>query len=119
MASIFGKLFRELRKNAGKSMGEVARHLDVSVTYVSDVERGHRAPLTEERIFDAAAFLGIDPTELLDAAAEHHGAYALAIDKETSPQARSVGASLMRNWTDLSEEELSDIAAILDKKGQR
>jgi transcriptional regulator with XRE-family HTH domain len=38
MASKFGELLRRLRKEKGKSMGDLARHLVVSVPYISDVE---------------------------------------------------------------------------------
>lgn len=116
MAHTFGEQFRELRKNAGKSMGEVARYLGVSVTYISDVERSNRAPFTDERIYSAAEFMGFDPEPLRDLAAAYHGAYELPINKDTSPQAHQVGASLMRNWTALSEEELDKIADVLHRR---
>jgi transcriptional regulator with XRE-family HTH domain len=54
MKKPFGRLLRELRIEAGRSIGEVARHLDVSTVYISDVERSVRAPLTAERIRQVA-----------------------------------------------------------------
>jgi transcriptional regulator with XRE-family HTH domain len=54
----FGKVLRRARQDAGKTMGDLARHLRVSVTYISDVERGRRPPLNPERLEQAIAFLG-------------------------------------------------------------
>lgn len=69
----FGELFRETRKGAGKNIGETARHLTVSITFLSDVERGTRPPLSPERIRAACEFLGVDPAPLLGAAAAQQG----------------------------------------------
>ena len=114
MKNTFGNLLRRQRTAAGKTMGDLARHLGVSVTYVSDVERGYRAPLTRANIIKTADFLGIGPSPLLIAAAERQGAFAL--DADVGPRARAVGAALMRSWSGLSDQDLEEIAKILDRK---
>jgi len=96
-------------------MGELARHLGVSVTYVSDVERGTRAPLTSDRIAHAAAFLGVDASELLQAAAAARGAFELDASR-ARPKALEVGSALARGWADLTDEELDAIASLLSKR---
>lgn len=112
MASKFGELLRRLRKGKAKSMGDVARHLGVSVPYISDVERGYRPPLTEERIRDVARFLSTNPKPLLEAAAESRSQFRL--DATTvSSTARQVGAALERRWSDLSDDDLRTIGMIL------
>lgn len=110
----FGKLLRGERERSGKTMGDLARFLGVSVPYISDVEHGNRSPLTNERILRAAEFLGIDdPRPLLLAAGQDRGSFDL--DAATvSPKAREVGATLMRSWSDLSEEQLDEIARVLN-----
>lgn len=112
MASKFGELLRRLRKEKGKSMGDLARHLVVSVPYISDVERGYRPPLTEDRIRDVAHFLVVNPRPLLEAAAESRSQFRLDATAVSS-MARQVGAALERRWSDLSEEELRNIESIL------
>jgi len=107
----FGKLLRLARQQAGKSMGDLAKHLGVSVVFISDVERGNRAPLTTERILQAAQLLGTDALPLLKAAAEERGAFAL--DANVSNKAREVGAVLMQGWATLKDEQLEQIAQIL------
>jgi transcriptional regulator with XRE-family HTH domain len=115
MENTFGRLLRSVRERAHRSIGDLARHLDVSVVYVSDVEKGRRAPLTLPRILAAAEFLGVDPEQLVAAAAKSKGAFVL--DAETaSPKRMEVGAALMRGWADLSEEELEQISTIVSRR---
>lgn len=114
MKSDFGKLLRKVRKRSEKTMLDLATHLGVSVVFISDVERGNRAPLRPERIIEAAAFLNIDPEPLLLAAAEQRGAFELDA-VQVSGKAREVGAALARGWADLNEAELEQIAAIIRK----
>lgn len=108
----FGRILRHHREKAEKSMGELARHLGVSVPYLSDVERGNRLPLTKERIYKTAELLDLNPEILLTVAAQSRGAFELDAT-EVSQKAREVGAALMRGWSDLSEEDLEKIHQIV------
>lgn len=110
----FGDMLRDQRKRAQKSMGDLARHLGVSVTYVSDVELGRRAPFAPERIISTGAYLGVDPAPLLAAAAKMKGAIEL-IAANASLRQLAVGAGLMRHWTELSDEQLAEIEKVLDR----
>jgi transcriptional regulator with XRE-family HTH domain len=99
-------------------MGDLARHLVVSVPYISDVERGYRPPLTEERIRDVAQLLSTDPKPLLEAAAECRSQFRLDATAVSS-MARQVGAALERRWEDLSEDELRKIERIIEGSEKR
>jgi transcriptional regulator with XRE-family HTH domain len=77
----FGERLRTLRKKAEKTLGDVAGVLDVSVVYVSDVERGNRPPLRPDLIDKAAVLLGADGAELHKLAAEVRGAFELRTDR--------------------------------------
>jgi transcriptional regulator with XRE-family HTH domain len=92
-------------------MGEVARKLEVSVSYISDVERGARSPLVKEKILMLAQFFGISPDELLRVAAETRGAFEL--DANVNLKAQEVGAALTRKWGGLSDEQLDGISRII------
>jgi transcriptional regulator with XRE-family HTH domain len=107
----FGRLLRELRTKAGKTMGDLARLLKVSVSYVSDVERGARAPLVRDKIISVAAFLQADANPLLIAAAQSRGAFEL--DANVNSRARELGAALTRTWSDLSDEQLDKISRVV------
>jgi transcriptional regulator with XRE-family HTH domain len=77
----FGERLRALRKKADKTLGDVADVLDVSVVYVSDVERGNRAPLRSELIDKVAVVLGGDAAELHQVAAEVRGAFEVRTER--------------------------------------
>lgn len=67
----FGQKLRRARLNAGVTMGDVARNLDTSVVYVSDVERDRVVPSPHDGFcsYIAEATLGY----LEDALKEAHG----------------------------------------------
>jgi transcriptional regulator with XRE-family HTH domain len=111
----FGKLLRSRREAADQSMGALARHLGVSVSYLSDVERGHRAPLVADKIKKAAVFLNTDERPLLAAAAEVRGAFQLDVTA-VSQEHRQVGAMLARQWASLSENQLEGIRELLGEE---
>ena len=111
----FGDQLRVLRSSAGMSMGELARKLAVSVPYISDVERGNRPPLTSPRIEQVATLFGVDSTALHAAAAASRGSFELPLPESASHLQRQVGASLMRGWSQLSDEDLAKIASVLKK----
>jgi transcriptional regulator with XRE-family HTH domain len=77
----FGERLRALRKKAEKTLDDVAKALDVSVVYVSDVERGNRPPLRLDLIDRAATFLKADSGELHKLAAEVRGAFEVRTDQ--------------------------------------
>lgn len=114
----YGKVLRRLRKAAGKTMGELAAFLSLSITYVSDVELGNRTPFDKERNLRIAAFLGVDPDLLLASAAEWNGAFELDA-RSVSDKAREVGAMLMRDWKEFTDEELEQFARIVRRKDRR
>jgi transcriptional regulator with XRE-family HTH domain len=98
-------------------MLDLARDLEVSVVFISDVERGNRAPFTSDKILKVAELLDVDPEPLLQAAAETRGAFQLDAT-QVSGKARQVGAALMRGWTKLNEKDLDMIAQIVSRRGK-
>jgi transcriptional regulator with XRE-family HTH domain len=112
MAPQFGNLLRDLREKARVGLGALARELNISAAYLSDVERGYRAPFTRDKIIRIGESLRIDPTELIAAAAHTRGYFELPMLE--SPTAQSAGAALMRGWPNLTEEELRRIQKIVE-----
>lgn len=112
----FGSLFREERVRSRRNLREVAAHLGFSLVYLSDVERGERLPFAPSKIIAAAQFLGIDPDPLLAAAIVTRGVAKLDAMHVTDKH-RVVGAALARAWTSLTPEQLSAIAAVIERKG--
>jgi transcriptional regulator with XRE-family HTH domain len=115
MQLAFGRLLRKLRRDAGKTLGDVARVLDVSIVYLSDVERGNRKPFTRERILKISKFLDQDATGLLKAADHERGVIEYDINKARPLEAEVVGGlvtGLARGG--ISEHKLRGIQRILE-----
>jgi transcriptional regulator with XRE-family HTH domain len=116
MAKKFGDVLRRLREQSGKTMGALARELRVSVTYLSDVERNQRPPLTLQRIQQALSFIRADD----DGANELHAAATawtntLELPVKSDAQ-RAAGAALMRGWEDFDEHTLGELIDFVRKK---
>ena len=75
----FGEVLRSMRVQAKKSLGELARHLDISVVYLSDIERGRRGALNPTKLLEACKFLEASPEPLLRAAAQLKGTFDLDV----------------------------------------
>lgn len=114
----FGDALRRLRREAGRTLSDLASLLGVSIVYVSDVERGNRKPLGNERILKVAQFLGADPTPLIEAANRERGFIEYDITNASSLEADVVGglvSGLARGG--VSDDQLHQIRAILKRKG--
>lgn len=107
----FGTLLRHARERAGKSQTDVARFLRCSGPFISDVERGNRAPLVRSKIHEVARFLDTKPDGLIVAAAQWHGVYELPMDLDRLRD--DVAAALSARWERLSEEQLCAILEAL------
>jgi transcriptional regulator with XRE-family HTH domain len=115
MPERFGDLLRQQRRKADKTLGDVARLLGVSVVFLSDVERGNRRPLNNERLVRIAEFLGQDPTLLIEAADRERGFIEYDIRKARPLEADVVGglvAGLARGG--VTDDQLHNIQKILN-----
>ena len=68
MTETFGKKLRNFRLKAEVGLRELARLIDKSPGYISDVEQDHVPPPSEDVILKIAAALNVDKLELLTAA---------------------------------------------------
>jgi transcriptional regulator with XRE-family HTH domain len=115
----FGELFRQERKRSKKTLGQVAARLQISVTYLSDVERDTRPPLSIERIRDAAQYMEVQDdklTAMLKAAAAHQGSFPLRVP--STIKGREAGAALMRGWNSLDDDAFERIIEAVGEKGK-
>ena len=114
MPERFGDTLRKTPQKAGRTLGDIARLLDVSVVYVSDVERGNRRPFNNERILKVAKLLKADPVPLIAAANVEKGVIEYDISKAKPLEARVVGdlvSGLARGG--VTEDQLERIRTIL------
>jgi transcriptional regulator with XRE-family HTH domain len=113
----FGEVLRRLRREAGKTLGDIARLLEVSTVYVSDVERGNRRPFARDRILKIADFLEKDPGSLLTAADCEKGVIEYDIKNASSREAKVVGdlvTGLARGG--ITKDQLNRFQKILDEE---
>jgi transcriptional regulator with XRE-family HTH domain len=113
MSEAFGRLLRGARQAAGKTLEDLAIYLNVSIPYISEVERGNRAPLTPLKIREASALLGVRPDALLQAAAESRGYFELVAPPNEAGKA--AGAALMRGWSDFSPDDFNRISSMIEE----
>jgi transcriptional regulator with XRE-family HTH domain len=113
----YGLLLRQLREQAGKSMGALARHLGLTTPYLCDVELGRRAPLATSHTVKAAEFLGVDPQPLLMAAIASREAVELKTPKTT--KGREAVAALLRHSLDLTDEQWEHIHDLVNQGKQQ
>src|SRR5690348_12767242 len=113
----FGKELRQARKDAGKTMGQVAEHVGCTVSYVSDVELGRRKPFKTETVVKIARFLKCDPAPLIAFATVERGAVSITTK---NPQVQGIAQSLARSGDRLSANAIEAIEAILreDEEGK-
>jgi transcriptional regulator with XRE-family HTH domain len=117
--SRFGEILRQFRREADKTLGDVARLLGVSPVYVSDVERGNRKPFARERILKIAEFLGKDPSLLLQTADRERGVIEYDITNATALEAKVVGGlvtGLARGG--ITKDQLNQIQDILKEQDE-
>jgi len=62
---IFGELIRAERKRRGYTLQAFARTVDLSVAFISQIERGQMSPPSEGKIIKIAEVLELNPDELL------------------------------------------------------
>ena len=114
MPERFGDRLRRTRQKAKKTLGDVAKLLEVSVVYVSDVERGNRRPFSNGRILRVASFLEADPAPLIAAADVDKGVIEYDISRAKPLEAAVVGglvSGLARGG--VTDDQLKKIRNIL------
>lgn len=112
----FGRRLRSEREKAKVTLTKLAEHLGISIPYLSDIERGNRAPFDNAKILAAADLLNIHSKELLREAAVSRGV--IELNANVPPKQREVAAMLMRGWNDLTDDQLNKIESALHRTGE-
>lgn len=92
-----GIALKAARQEKNVRLRELSTELNVSLPYLSDVENGRR-PLSDDRIKQAAHFLGVDALPLLEIATRDRGK--IVLDISTLPDDRRLRAVMLlsMNW---------------------
>lgn len=113
----FGRYLRALRESTGMRIKELANEIGWTSVYISDIELGRRNPPSAEKIGQIASVLGVDPKKLLDLADKEKKRVILDLD-EGNPGRMDLALMLARSWDGLTEEEVEQVKAILNRRGR-
>ena len=108
----FGEKIREARSEKGISLTELAKQLGVTKVYVSDVERGRRAPFNLMRIRQVSEILGCDPFDLYVLAVRSRGHVTLPTADISEEQSR-LAAVLSYHWNSFNNDDVSKLIGAL------
>jgi len=109
----YGERLRELRVFAGLSAVELAKRVGVSPVYLTDVERGRRAPFSTPMTVAVSRALDNSPVELLGLASLERDCVEI-VTKGMSDRHIAFITRLAASWDKLGE---MDVALLLDTLG--
>lgn len=120
MTETFGHILNRLRLDAGIGLRELARLVNKSAGYLSDVENNHVPPPSEEVILTIAAALNVDKNQLLKAAQKMDPELTYYVAREPQAadflrMAKDKGYN-SRDWEKLSQ--LADLANLGKEEGK-
>lgn len=99
----FGKLLKSVRVTRGLRLKDIADAMDVSIAYISDLERGNRRALGIETVKVLAGLFDLTSNEVIAlarASIRERGVAELAVAKDDPRHDRmvEVAASLALSW---------------------
>ncbi len=109
----FGTKIRRLREQAKKSMKELADAMNVSVVYISDIERGQRNPPQGDKLKAIADFLHLDFEEVQTWARRDRKR--VELDLKGDGPISDAALTLARRWDGITEDEAKEIMKILKR----
>ncbi|HSP23958.1 MAG TPA: helix-turn-helix domain-containing protein, partial [Saliniramus sp.] len=117
----FGERVRELRRERGLQLKHMANSLGVSSAYLSALERGERGRPTWTLIQGVIHYFGIiwDEADELQRLADMSETKPQIDARGTGARARLVANRLARDYVQLDEGEIEEIAAVLDRARTR
>jgi transcriptional regulator with XRE-family HTH domain len=117
----FGERVRQLRRERGLMLKDMASHLGVSSAYLSALERGERGKPTWTLIQGVLQYFRIiwDEADELTRLADLSDPRVKIDTANTDPQATLLANRLAREIRGLSPEELDEMLIVLDRAQER
>jgi len=121
----FGELLQQTRVEAGVSLRELGRAVNLSAVYLSDIEGSNRKPPSPQLITKIAdeitkiarskgKELRIDPEPLLRAAMEERDAVEFTFEGEAAQEKRDALVALARRWDSADPEFFERVRQFLE-----
>ena len=98
---------------AGKTLGETARYVGVSTSYLSDVELLRRKPMKADLIVRAASLFRCDASYLMGLATRERGAVNI---QSEDPMVLEAAALLARTTTPITQRTLCELQRLLGRE---
>lgn len=116
----FGKLIKEKRLKKNMTMKDVANRLDLSVSYLSDIEKGRRNPLELDKLQELSKILSLtqeEENQMMDLAGKERNEVSPDLSNYVVKNQVVTDALRTAKNVDISEQEWFDfIEKILNKK---
>lgn len=103
----YGELVREARRGQDITLDTLAKRMGLSVSYLSDIERGRRPPLATQATMELEVALSLLDHRLLDARAQHMERSTLPLGLR--PDQDEAALHLGRVWQHLSPEAVKRV----------
>lgn len=116
----FGKLIKEKRLKKNMTMKDVANRLELSVSYLSDIEKGRRNPLELDKLQELSKILSLtqeEKNQMMDLAGKERNEVSPDLSNYVVKNQVVTDALRTAKNVDISEQEWFDfIEKILNKK---
>lgn len=102
----FGTAWKEARIDADKTVRNVAKYLELSAGYISDIENGRRGAPDLETVKRYQKFVQIQDNSLVELASRLRTKIPSEILQRV--QMKSLGTEMLYRLADMSDEEMQD-----------
>jgi transcriptional regulator with XRE-family HTH domain len=102
----FGAAWKEARLNAEKTVREVAKYLELSAGYVSDIENGRRGAPDLETVKKYEKFVHVHDNSLVELASRVRTKIPSEVLQRV--QMKPLGNEMLYRLADMSDEEMKD-----------
>jgi transcriptional regulator with XRE-family HTH domain len=103
----FGKALKEARKEARKKLREVADYMELSISYLSDIEQGRKSPPDLETVRKLQDFLRVKDDRLVMLASKERTKMPTEVVQQIQNRPRL--SELFFRAKNLTDEELEDL----------
>mgnify|MGYP000435027098 CR=1 FL=1 len=102
----FGKLLRRERQERDLLLGDLAKMLNISAPYLSQIETGQRyvADGFDDKVIKALGLSQTEANEFHRAAAQSRSQYTINLNDDASPEDRGLASELATTFARLSPE---------------
>lgn len=102
----FGAAWKEARLNADKTVREVAKHLELSAGYISDIENGRRGAPDLEIVRKYQKFVQVQDNSLIESASRLRTKIPSELLQKV--QMKTLGNEMLYRLADMSDEEMKE-----------